>query len=159
MPAHRLFPYSPLFWEKNLQISLHRQVVATEAWRFQDSVRCFAAAVAPKSKSKKSQAESTGGDKNAPPAAEGSNHRFNIFSGLPDHKILDDSQYPDWLWELSKPAKSYGELSLMFIYGKGIESATFPDYARFRKLHNRFTIKLNNMRLTKGRGNSIFNDI
>lgn len=83
-------------------------------------------------------------------------HVFNIYNTInEDHKILPDEAYPKWLWELEKPMKSYGELALMFLYGKNIDSATAQDYHRFRRLHNKNLIKLNNLRLKKSRRSTV----
>ncbi|GAB66512.1 hypothetical protein PCYB_092970 [Plasmodium cynomolgi strain B] len=79
-------------------------------------------------------------------------HIFNIYNTVEkDHEILPDHAYPKWLWELEKPMKSYGELALMFLYGK----ATADDYHRFRRLHNKNLIKLNNMRLKKSKRSTV----
>ncbi|GAW81005.1 hypothetical protein, conserved [Plasmodium gonderi] len=83
-------------------------------------------------------------------------HIFNIYNTVDkDHDILPDDAYPKWLWKLEKPMKSYGELALMFLYGKNVESATAEDYHRFRRLHNKNIIKLNNMRLKKSKRSTV----
>ncbi|EUD65406.1 hypothetical protein C922_04146 [Plasmodium inui San Antonio 1] len=83
-------------------------------------------------------------------------HIFNIYNTVEkDHEILPDHAYPKWLWELEKPMKSYGELALMFLYGKNVEKATADDYHRFRRLHNKNLIKLNNMRLKKSKRSTV----
>ncbi|SOS79274.1 mitochondrial ribosomal protein L37,putative [Plasmodium sp. gorilla clade G1] len=74
---------------------------------------------------------------------------YTILLMLPDHA------YPKWLWKLEKPLKSYGELALMFLYGKDIENATAQDYHRFRRLHNKNLIKLNNLRLKKSKRSTV----
>ena len=49
----------------------------------------------------------------------GADHVFNIYSTIKeDHVLLPEECYPDWLWELEKPEKSYGELAMMFLYGQ-----------------------------------------
>ena len=80
-----------------------------------------------------------------------SGHIFNIFAGVPDSVLQDDSYYPKWLWSLADPPKSYSELSSMFIYGAGIEDATEIDYKRFLRQHRKLVIKLNNARLKKSK--------
>ncbi|KYN96570.1 mitochondrial ribosomal protein L37, putative [Plasmodium reichenowi] len=83
-------------------------------------------------------------------------HIFNIYNTVDeDHEILPDHAYPKWLWKLEKPLKSYGELALMFLYGKDIENATAQDYHRFRRLHNKNLIKLNNLRLKKSKRSTV----
>ncbi|CAA9988262.1 mitochondrial ribosomal protein L37, putative [Plasmodium knowlesi strain H] len=83
-------------------------------------------------------------------------HIFNIYNTVEkDHEILPDHAYPKWLWDLEKPMKSYGELALMFLYGKNVEKATADDYHRFRRLHNKNLIKLNNMRLKKSKRSTV----
>ncbi|SCM21062.1 mitochondrial ribosomal protein L37, putative [Plasmodium chabaudi chabaudi] len=83
-------------------------------------------------------------------------HIFNIYNTVDkDHDILPDDAYPKWLWSLEKPLKSYGELALMFLYGKNVENATAQDYHRFRRLHNKNIIKLNNMRLKKSKRSTV----
>lgn len=104
---------------------------------------------APKKKPGKST-EAAVTEKHAP----GLDHIFNIFSGLDDVKIQPDESYPDWLWELEKPQKSYGEMEATFVYGKDIESATLHDYRRFLRHHRKLVIKLNNKRLER-RGSPI----
>ncbi|UVC50170.1 hypothetical protein MACK_004040 [Theileria orientalis] len=86
------------------------------------------------------------------PTDEDDEHIFNIYASIKeDHELLPDEAYPDWLWQLDKPDKSYGELIQMFVYGKDIENSKMSDYNRFRRLHNRYMIKLNNIRLQKRR--------
>ncbi|CBZ52504.1 conserved hypothetical protein [Neospora caninum Liverpool] len=88
--------------------------------------------------------------------AAGVDHIFNIFKDVPvDHKILDDNEYPAWLFTLDKPEKTYGELAMTFLYGVGIETATLDDYLRFTRLHTKNLIKLNNMRLKKSKRSSV----
>ncbi|CRH00105.1 mitochondrial ribosomal protein L37, putative [Plasmodium relictum] len=83
-------------------------------------------------------------------------HVFNIYNTIDkDHEILPDYAYPKWLWKLEKPLKTYGELALMFLYGKDIENATAEDYHRFRRLHNKNLIKLNNLRLKKSKRSTV----
>ena len=85
--------------------------------------------------------------------AEGS-HVFNIFAGVPDPQLQPDEMYPDWLWQLADPPKSYAELSSMFVYGAGIENATETDYRRFLRQHRKLVIKVNNSRLKKSKSPS-----
>ncbi|GBE61942.1 mitochondrial ribosomal protein, putative [Babesia ovata] len=106
---------------------------------------------APKQKGKKGAADTQRVTAAAADSA-GDEHLFNIYAGIPeDHVMLPDEAYPSWLWQLDKPDKTYGELLQMFVYGKGIEDAQMRDYNRFRRLHNRHLIKLNNIRLQKAR--------
>ncbi|KAF8819593.1 ribosomal protein L37 [Cardiosporidium cionae] len=108
---------------------------------------------APKVKSSKRTADS--GTSKTVSDDPTSDHVFNIYSSIKeDHSLLPDEQYPEWLWTLNKPLKTYGELTVMFIHGKGIENAQFEDYRRFRRLHNRSIIKLNNSRLKKSKRGS-----
>ena len=91
-----------------------------------------------------------GGD--AAPAeklAPGLDHVFNIYTNCEDQKILPDSEYPSWLFDLGKPQKTFGEMESMFVYGKDIETATLNDYRRFLRHTRKITIKLNNRRLAK----------
>jgi large subunit ribosomal protein L54 len=83
-----------------------------------------------------------------------SGHIFNIFAGVPDPQLQADEMYPDWLWKLAEPPKTYSELSSMFIYGSGIESATENDYRRFLRQHRKLVIKVNNSRLKKSKSPS-----
>ena len=100
---------------------------------------------ADKKKGKKVVSEvETGGD------AE-SSHVFNIYAGVEDPTIQADEMYPKWLWSLADPPKTYGELSSMFVYGKGIEDAKEHDYRRFLRLHRKLVIKVNNARLRKSK--------
>ena len=85
--------------------------------------------------------------------AEGG-HIFNIFAGILDPQLQSDDMYPDWLWKLADPPKSYAELSSMFIYGAGIENATENDYRRFLRQHRKLVIKVNNSRLKKSKSPS-----
>ncbi|KAI4838357.1 ribosomal protein L37 [Plasmodium brasilianum] len=83
-------------------------------------------------------------------------HVFNIYNSVDkDHEILPDHAYPKWLWKLEKPLKTYGELALMFLYGKDVENSTAQDYYRFRRLHNKNLIKLNNLRLKKSKRSTV----
>uniref|UniRef100_A0A3B0NII1 Large ribosomal subunit protein mL54 n=1 Tax=Theileria annulata TaxID=5874 RepID=A0A3B0NII1_THEAN len=87
-----------------------------------------------------------------PVSGEDGEHLFNIYASIPeDHKLLPDEAYPKWLWELDTPDKTYGELVQMFVHGKDIENSKMADYNRFCRLHNRYLIKLNNIRLQKRR--------
>ncbi|AFZ81413.1 hypothetical protein BEWA_008230 [Theileria equi strain WA] len=116
--------------------------------------RLFSTVNPPKSKGKK-VADSKDKPSSDSTSAE-DEHLFNIYAAIPqDHTLLPDECYPKWLWDLDKPEKTYGELLLMFVHGKNIENAEMKDYNRFRRLHNRTTIKLNNIRLQKQRKVSI----
>jgi len=84
----------------------------------------------------------------------GADHIFNIYADQPELEVKPDNWYPDWLWELEKPRKSYGELSMMFCHGVNIEQAEFPDYRRFLRLHRVLCIKVNNLRLKKSKRRS-----
>ena len=81
--------------------------------------------------------------------APGLDHVFNIYAGCEDEKILADSEYPPWLFNLGEPRKTFGEMEAMFVYGKDIEKATLYDYRRFLRHTRKITIKLNNRRLAK----------
>lgn len=63
----------------------------------------------------------------------------NILKDGPDPKVLEDSEYPDWLWHLldNKPALSE-------LRRKNTESLPYEDLKRFVKLDNRARIKENN---------------
>ncbi|ORM41430.1 uncharacterized protein BXIN_2452 [Babesia sp. Xinjiang] len=115
------------------------------------SLQTSACLLAPKQKGKKDAGSSQRVTAAAPDTAA-DEHLFNIYAGIPeDHTILPDEAYPKWLWDLDKPDKTYGELMKMFVYGHDIETARMCDYKRFRRLHNRALIKLNNLRLQKQR--------
>ncbi|CDJ69892.1 hypothetical protein, conserved [Eimeria necatrix] len=115
-------------------------------------------------KKKKGTGGAPGGPPGGPPGAQeggegakgGYDHVFNIYKEInEDHKLLEDKFYPKWLWGLHNKPKSYGELALVFLYGKGIETATAMDYLRFCRLHRKTQIQLNNARLKKSKRNSI----
>eukprot|EP00386_Alphamonas_edax_P006461 GDKI01020900.1.p1 GENE.GDKI01020900.1~~GDKI01020900.1.p1 ORF type:complete len:172 (-),score=21.34 GDKI01020900.1:763-1278(-) len=93
-----------------------------------------------------------GAEKTGPP---GANHIFNIFAEKQDPKVLPDEFYPKWLWHLALPVETYGELALKFVYGQGIETADLRQYRRFRRMHNRYLIKLNNMRTKKAKRRTV----
>lgn len=99
---------------------------------------------------KKGKGKSAAADSEQSGDGEGG-HVFNIFAGVPDLQLQPDDAYPDWLWKLADPPKSYGELSSMFIYGNGIENATEHDYRRFLRQHRKLVIKVNNSRLQKSK--------
>jgi large subunit ribosomal protein L54 len=101
------------------------------------------------------KAKGKGGPSDADNAgdAEGG-HIFNIFAGVPDSQLQPDEMYPDWLWKLAEPPKTYAELSSMFIYGAGIENATENDYRRFLRQHRKLVVKVNNSRLKKSKSPS-----
>ncbi|VWU51972.1 mitochondrial ribosomal protein L37, putative [Hepatocystis sp. ex Piliocolobus tephrosceles] len=114
---------------------------------------------APKIKPGKKGKDTKSGSPDSSTSTSGSTeqaHIFNIYKTVDkDHEILPDHAYPKWLWKLEKPLKGYGELALMFFYGKNVESATAEDYHRFRRLHNKNLIKLNNMRLKKSKRSTV----
>lgn len=93
-----------------------------------------------------------GGGGSTPTANKESDEIYNIFVGLPDATLYPDEFYPKWMWDLLKPKETYGELSLMFVHGKNIENATLRQYRRFHRLHRKYMIKLNNVKLQKKRG-------
>ena len=104
--------------------------------------------LAPKKKPGKSDG-GPGGSGGQETLAFGADHVFNIYNGEQDVKPGPDTQYPKWLWSLTEPQKTYGELESVFVYGRGIEKATLGDYRRFRRQHRKLQIKLNNKRLEK----------
>lgn len=110
-------------------------------------IHTSAITLAPKAKTKGGASQSTSAEKGQVPEQ----HIFNIYNNKDDHIVLPDSAYPTWLWSLNRQQKTYGELSLMFVHGEGVERATFQEYKRFRKLHNRVVIKLNNLRSKRSR--------
>ncbi|XP_073007381.1 large ribosomal subunit protein mL54 [Typha latifolia] len=63
----------------------------------------------------------------------------NILKDGADPKILQDSDYPDWLWHLLDKRLPLSELRR-----KETESLPFDDLKRFVKLDNRARIKENN---------------
>ena len=103
--------------------------------------------------SKKNKGKGTVADGDNAGDTEGG-HIFNIFAGVPDPQLQPDDMYPDWLWKLSEPPKTYAELSSTFIYGVGIENATENDYRRFLRQHRKLVIKVNNSRLKKSKSPS-----
>mmetsp|Transcript_95486 Transcript_95486/g.165875 ORF Transcript_95486/g.165875 Transcript_95486/m.165875 type:complete len:130 (+) Transcript_95486:68-457(+) len=86
-----------------------------------------------------------------PAGPPGANQLFNIYADRQDEEIKPDNWYPNWLWDLDKPAKGYGDLSLMFVHGVGIENAKWADYQRFLRQHRKLVIKINNLRLKKSK--------
>jgi len=108
-----------------------------------------AAARAPKKGKKKGP----GGDGPTVAAPENPelSHIFNIYQGVPDPKVQPDSSYPPWLFKLLDPRPTYGQMSLMFVHGVGIENATYGLYQRFLKKHRKLCIKLMNLRLKKSK--------
>ncbi|CAD7964040.1 unnamed protein product [Amoebophrya sp. A120] len=97
--------------------------------------------------------KNAGGGKDAgqQTVAPGAGDVFNIFANVPDVQLQPDEAYPKWLWDVEKPQPTYGELSLMFIYGQNIEAATLPLYNRFLRMHRKLCIKVNNLRLKKSK--------
>ncbi|KAL3611939.1 hypothetical protein D5086_002959 [Populus alba] len=69
----------------------------------------------------------------------------NILKDGTDPKVLDDSEYPDWLWRLldKRPALSVTEKGRIF------ETLPYEDLKRFVKLDNRARIKENNFSKAK----------
>lgn len=63
----------------------------------------------------------------------------NILKEGSDPKVMDDSDYPDWLWHLVDKQPALSELRR-----KKIESLPYEDLKRFVKLDNRVRIKENN---------------
>ncbi|CEM01631.1 unnamed protein product [Vitrella brassicaformis CCMP3155] len=104
---------------------------------------------------KKKKAEAAADKGAAAPSEPTSGQLFNIFIEKSDPKLLPDHCYPDWLWGMDKPSKTYGELSLMFVYGQGIENATFTEYRQFLRKHRKIVIKLNNLRLKRARRKNV----
>mmetsp|Transcript_72651 Transcript_72651/g.151656 ORF Transcript_72651/g.151656 Transcript_72651/m.151656 type:complete len:166 (+) Transcript_72651:42-539(+) len=108
-------------------------------------------------KAKKGAAKAKAGAGPAIPSGpKGADQLFNIFAEREDDKIEKDEAYPQWLFELDKPPKNYGELSMMFVHGIGIEDATLPDYQRFLRQHRKLVIKINNLRLKKSKRRASF---
>ncbi len=107
--------------------------------------RISAPCLAPKKKPATGKGEAGGAES----FGVGADHIFNIFQNEEDVKLLPDAAYPEWLWSLADPQKSYAELESMFVHGKEIEKATLGDYRRFLRLNRKLTIKLNNKRLQK----------
>lgn len=68
----------------------------------------------------------------------------NILKDGTDPKVLDDSEYPDWLWRLLDKRPALSELRR-----KNIETLPFEDLKRFVKLDNRARIKENNFSKAK----------
>ncbi|CAD7935741.1 unnamed protein product [Amoebophrya sp. A25] len=100
---------------------------------------------------KKKGGKDAGGKEEKKPIAPGAGDVFNIFANVPDVQLKDDACYPDWLWTLNEPGPTYGELSLMFIYGHKIEDANLYLYRRFLRMHRKLCIKVNNLRLKKSK--------
>ncbi|SBT35309.1 mitochondrial ribosomal protein L37, putative [Plasmodium ovale wallikeri] len=149
------------FGQKAKALPLSRSAPLRTSWKsaftvFVRTLFLSRGQLAPKAKpGKKGQAKKEAGSTTTTENSE-KVHIFNIYNTVDkDHDILPDSAYPKWLWKLEKPLKSYGELALMFLYGKNIESATAEDYHRFGRLHNKNLIKLNNMRLKKSKRSTV----
>eukprot|EP00448_Togula_jolla_P038544 CAMPEP_0170631424 /NCGR_PEP_ID=MMETSP0224-20130122/34629_1 /TAXON_ID=285029 /ORGANISM="Togula jolla, Strain CCCM 725" /LENGTH=93 /DNA_ID=CAMNT_0010959753 /DNA_START=33 /DNA_END=311 /DNA_ORIENTATION=- len=81
------------------------------------------------------------GKPGAAPAAQGAAadafQLFNIYANRQDEVLRPDDSYPQWLWDLDKPSKAYGDLTLMFVHGVGIEDAQLSDYQRFLRQHRK----------------------
>uniref|UniRef100_A0A7S2H0B1 Large ribosomal subunit protein mL54 n=1 Tax=Alexandrium andersonii TaxID=327968 RepID=A0A7S2H0B1_9DINO len=123
-------------------------MAATARW-FGGLLRLSAPRLAPKKAARgKGAAPAQAGVPAGPP---GANQLFNIYADRPDEEIKPDSWYPKWLFELDKQPKNYGELSMMFVHGVGIEEATMSDYQRFLRQHRKLVIKINNLRLKKSK--------
>eukprot|EP00930_Biecheleria_cincta_P079334 TRINITY_DN67129_c0_g1_i1.p1 TRINITY_DN67129_c0_g1~~TRINITY_DN67129_c0_g1_i1.p1 ORF type:complete len:148 (-),score=35.40 TRINITY_DN67129_c0_g1_i1:102-545(-) len=86
-----------------------------------------------------------------PSGPPGAGQLFNIYAERDDEKIMPDSHYPSWLWNLDTPPKNYGELTMMFVHGVDIEEATMSDYQRFLRQHRKMVIKINNLRLKRSK--------
>ncbi|KAG9452162.1 hypothetical protein H6P81_005066 [Aristolochia fimbriata] len=63
----------------------------------------------------------------------------NILKDGTDPKVLPDSEYPDWLWDLLDKRPALSELRR-----KDLETLPYEDLRRFVKLDNRQRIKENN---------------
>ncbi|KAI4387711.1 hypothetical protein MLD38_000123 [Melastoma candidum] len=68
----------------------------------------------------------------------------NILKEGSDPKILQDAEYPDWLWHLLDKRPALSELRR-----KDIETLPYEDLKRFVKLDNRASIKENNSNKAK----------
>ena len=107
---------------------------------------------APKKKAKGKGDADGGGAGSAAPKDPGAYHLYNIFAERQDPVVeKDDGKYPSWLYQMEKAPPGYGELSLIFIYGTRIEEANLYLYMRFLKLHRKLQIKMNNLKLKKGK--------
>lgn len=62
--------------------------------------------------------------------------------------IKEDSEYPEWLFDIGKPRLDKNELNSKVEKG-GIESLTEEEMERFKRLLSKATIKENNLRLKK----------
>mmetsp|Transcript_103151 Transcript_103151/g.328000 ORF Transcript_103151/g.328000 Transcript_103151/m.328000 type:complete len:131 (+) Transcript_103151:3-395(+) len=115
---------------------------------FQGLLRTSAPRLAPK---KAAKGKGGAAQAAAPTGPPGANQLFNIYADRPDEEIKPDSWYPKWLFSLDQPVKGYGELSMMFVHGIGIEEAKLSDYQRFLRQHRKLVIKINNLRLKKSK--------
>eukprot|EP00922_Rhytidocystis_sp_ex-Travisia-forbesii_P034650 GHVS01051474.1.p1 GENE.GHVS01051474.1~~GHVS01051474.1.p1 ORF type:complete len:110 (-),score=10.33 GHVS01051474.1:438-767(-) len=83
---------------------------------------CSAVCRAPKGKGKKGGGTSVVGASGSHESGP-ADHVFNIYTTIAeDHKLLPDESYPSWLWDLEKPKKTYGQLSLTYVYGQVIKT-------------------------------------
>mmetsp|Transcript_11792 Transcript_11792/g.31834 ORF Transcript_11792/g.31834 Transcript_11792/m.31834 type:complete len:132 (-) Transcript_11792:103-498(-) len=123
--------------------------MAATSW-FRGLLRLSATRLAPK-KAKGKAAAGPAADAAGPSGPAGFTQIYNIFANKPEAEFRPDSEYPQWLWDLEKPRKNYGELAMMFIHGVGIEDAQYADYQRFLKQHRKLVIKINNLRLKKSK--------
>ena len=116
-------------------------------------IRCFGSlfrssnvAFAPKKKGGGAKSDGSAAQESF---ASGADHVFNIFQNSEDVKLQPDSAYPEWLWSLTEPQKTYAQLEGMFVHGRDIDAATLGDYRRFLRFNRKLVIKLNNKRLQK----------
>mmetsp|Transcript_41528 Transcript_41528/g.115484 ORF Transcript_41528/g.115484 Transcript_41528/m.115484 type:complete len:133 (-) Transcript_41528:113-511(-) len=124
--------------------------MAAASWWCRGLLRLSAPRLAPK-KAAKGKAAGGAAQAAAPAGPAGAGQLFNIYADRPDEKMKPDNWYPTWLWDLEKPPKTYGELSMMFVHGIGIEEAQMSDYQRFLRQHRKLVIKINNLRLKKSK--------
>ncbi|GAB2226183.1 hypothetical protein Drorol1_Dr00021980 [Drosera rotundifolia] len=124
---------------RNTVRSMENIMMLEPASRFVD-FRMYAAAGGSKKKGSK------GGAADAPKASTLSKEvksttvvGANILKDGTDPKVLQDSEYPDWLWHLLDKRPALSELQR-----KDAESLPFEDLKRFVKLDNRARIKENN---------------
>mmetsp|Transcript_31601 Transcript_31601/g.71054 ORF Transcript_31601/g.71054 Transcript_31601/m.71054 type:complete len:140 (+) Transcript_31601:3-422(+) len=116
-----------------------------------NAVGGFLRASAPRLGPKKAKTAAKAAPAAAPTGPPGGSQVFNIYAERPDEEIKPDKWYPAWLWDLERPPKHYGDLTLMFVHGINIEEATLSDYQRFLRLHRKMIIKINNLRLKRSK--------
>ena len=93
----------------------------------------------------------------APPAANlaalrlllsgGETAKVNILREGSDPPVLDDAEYPDWLWTVHEPLPSLQELTAKFEADP--DSMTSVEHRRMTKLWNRARIKDKNAESAK----------